>query len=217
MAIRFDEIVGVSRPARDALTTAGFNFLEDLDGIPYRDVLKLHGVGPRGLERLQAALVERGWTMKDAPAVTRRQSSWVEGHTGKNTENMAGAATEASPHDYVASLEGRRHAHGKVLLELFARATGEEPVMWGESMIGYGQLHYTYATGREGDTFKVGFSPRKSKISLYGLPQQSKLMRKLGKHTTGASCVYINKPEDVDLKVLEDLVREGYTHFGRSC
>lgn len=217
MAIRFDEIAGVSRPARDALTTAGYTYLEDLDGIPYEQLCGLHGLGPRSLERLQAALVERGWTMKDPPALKRRQSSWLEGHTGKNSAAMAGAATDASAQEYVDSREGRRHAHGQLLLELFARATGEEPVMWGDSIIGYGKLHYTYATGREDDTFKVGFSPRKAKISLYGLPLQSKLVRKLGKHTTGASCLYINKPEDVDLRVLEDLVREGYAHFDEHC
>lgn len=217
MAIRFDEIAGVGRPLRDALAAAGYTYLEDLDGTDYQEILALHGVGPRGLDRLQIALVERGWTMKGAPAVTQRQSTWVEGHTGKNTDEMAGAATTASPHDFVASLEGRRQAHGQLLLDLFARATGEKPVMWGETMIGYGQLHYTYDTGREGDTFKVGFSPRKAKISLYGLPLDSPLMKKLGKHTTGVSCVYINKPEDVDLKVLEELVAEGYVYFGARC
>ena len=98
------------------------------------------------------------------------------------------------------------------MLEIFGRATGEQPVMWGPSMIGYGEVHYRYATGREVDTFRVGFSPRKAKISLYGLTESAgtQLLTRLGKHTVGASCLYINKPEDIDLAVLEDMVRRAW-------
>ena len=74
-------------------------------------------------------------------------------------------------------------------------------------MIGYGDVHYTSHTGREGDWFQLGFSPRKAKISLYGLEGDEELLAKLGKHTRGAGCVYINKPEDVDLDVLEEMIR----------
>ncbi len=82
--------------------------------------------------------------------------------------------------------------------------------MWGPTMIGYGQVHYKYATGREGDWFKLGFSPRKAKLSLYGLtdsPETKALLPQLGKYTVGASCLYVNKPEDIDLAVLEELIR----------
>lgn len=219
MATRFDEIPGVGRPARDALNQAGYPYLESLDGVDYKELLKLHGVGKRGLERLQAALVERGWRMVGAPKAEKREATWTEGHTGVNTEDYAGGLSDASPADYVSALEtARRVRHGKELLELFGRATGAEPRMWGDSMIGYGELHYEYATGREGDTFKVGFSPRKAAISLYGLPQESPLMKKLGKYKAAVSCVYINKTEDVDLEVLEELVREAWKAApGQGC
>lgn len=77
-------------------------------------------------------------------------------------------------------------------------------------MVGYGEVHYRYATGREGDTFHLGFSPRKSKLSLYGLtshPGAEGQLERLGKHSLGKACLYINKPEDIDAEVLEDMVR----------
>ena len=97
-----------------------------------------------------------------------------------------------------------------MLLKLFNRATGETPVMWGPSMVGYGEVHYTSHTGREGDWFQTGFSPRKANLALYGLqghPRSDELLAALGKHKVGAGCIWINKPEDVDLEILEELVR----------
>ncbi len=87
-------------------------------------------------------------------------------------------------------------------------------------MIGYGEAHYKYATGREGDTFRVGFSPHKAKLSLYGIQESARwdeLSTQLSKHTTGASCVYVNKPEDIDLEVLEVLIRESWEHGPNDC
>ena len=218
MATPFDEVKGVGRPARDALTEAGYPHLESLDRADWNELLALHGVGKRGLERLQAALVEHGWSMTNAPKPEKRNNTWTEGHTGTNTEDMAGGLTDADPVAYIDSLDTpRRVRHGHQLLEMFNRITGETPRMWGPSMIGYGELHYRYATGREGDTFKVGFSPRKAKISLYGLPQDDDAMAQLGKHTAGVSCVYINKPEDVDLEVLETLIRRGWGTTPEGC
>lgn len=82
-------------------------------------------------------------------------------------------------------------------------------------MVGYGgEAHYRYATGREGDTFRVGgFAPRKAKLSLYGLqdaPRWEELSARLGKFTTGASCVYVNKPEDIDLEALAELIADAW-------
>lgn len=219
MATPYAEIPGVGRPARDALTQAGYPHLESLDGADYRELLALHGVGKRGLERLHAALVERGGSMIGAPEPEKREQKWTEGHTSVNTDDYAGGLRDASPTEYVSSLDTpRRVRHGRQLLELFSRATGAEPRMWGESMIGYGELHYQYATGREGDTFKVGFSPRKAAISLYGIPHDNPLMDRLGKHKKAVSCVYINKTEDVDLEVLEELVRQAWeAEPGQGC
>lgn len=220
MSTSFEQIPGVARPARDALTAAGFTDLESLDGVSWSDVLALHGVGKRGLERLQAALQERGLSMADAPAPEESSAEWTRGNTGENAPDLRTAETTVVPADYVDTLEGRRRDHGHLLLEIFTRATGEQPVLWGPSMIGYGQTHYRYATGREGDTFHVGFSPRKAKISLYGLqglPRSEELLACLGKHQTAVSCVYVNKPEDIDLAVLEELVRHAWETDPGGC
>jgi hypothetical protein len=81
--------------------------------------------------------------------------------------------------------------------------------MWGDSIVGFGQYHYKYATGREGDWMKVGFSPRKQNLTLYltyWTPKHEELLKVLGKHKIGKACLYINRLEDVDLEVLSKLV-----------
>lgn len=97
------------------------------------------------------------------------------------------------------------------LLALFEETTGHEPKMWGTSIIGFGSYHYRYASGHEGDAPLVGFSPRKAKISLYfapGDPGRDELLRQLGKHTSGAACVYVNKVADIDLDVLKRMIEQ---------
>lgn len=112
----------------------------------------------------------------------------------------------------------------RALDALFRRVTGEEPAMWGPSIIGYGSYHYTYDSGREGDMCRVGFSPRKAKHSLYLMSQYcdeattklgAELLARLGKYSKGASCLYINKLADVDLAVLEELVRVNWEAMNR--
>lgn len=123
--------------------------------------------------------------------------------------------TDVSPLDFIDSFDTpRRREHGRLLLDIFGEVTGAEPVMWGPSMVGYGALHYKYPTGWEGDMFRVGFSPRKASLSLYGLqgtPGQDELLANLGKYKTGAACVYVNKPEDIDVDVLKHLLTIGWT------
>ena len=83
--------------------------------------------------------------------------------------------------------------------------------MWGPSIVGFGSYHYKYESGREGDMCITGFSPRKQNLTIYILPgfkRYSELMKKLGKYKTGKSCLYINKLEDVDMKVLKELISE---------
>ena len=85
--------------------------------------------------------------------------------------------------------------------------------MWGPSMVGFGSYHYKYATGHEGDALAVGFSPRSANLALYGLtyaPGAAELLQKLGKHKTGAACLYINKLDDVDKNVLARLIDVGH-------
>ena len=94
-----------------------------------------------------------------------------------------------------------------------AEVTGKPPVMWGDSIIGFGSYHYRYATGREGDWMATGVSPRKQSLTVYiqtGFQRHAALMEKLGRHTTGKSCLYIKRLEDVDVDVLRDLVRDSY-------
>lgn len=97
-----------------------------------------------------------------------------------------------------------------VLLEMMKKASGEEPVLWSNSIIGFGIKRYkSPATGREVDWLRIGFAPRKANLSLYvhaGLKEQEATLKKLGKHKTGVGCLYINKLEDVDLKVLKGII-----------
>jgi len=98
-----------------------------------------------------------------------------------------------------------RRADAKVLVKLMQSATGEKPRMWGTSIIGFGNYHYKYESGREGDMPLIGFSPRKAANVLYGLRGSSDSdaqLAKLGKHTTGKGCLYIKKLSDVDQHVL---------------
>jgi hypothetical protein len=91
------------------------------------------------------------------------------------------------------------------------RATGERPKMWGPAIVGYGSYHYVYESGREGDWMAAGFSSRKQALTVYimsGVEQYGALMKRLGKYkTSGKSCLYIKKLEDIDLEVLEELVK----------
>ncbi len=105
-------------------------------------------------------------------------------------------------------------ADAQVLVELLARITGELPVMWGPSMVGFGRYHYVYESGREGDSFRVGFSPRKAQLVVYLMPgylfdDLHELLARLGPHKVGKACLYVKRLSDVDLGVLEELVREG--------
>lgn len=218
MATPYESLPGIPAPARRALTVAGHPDLESLHGTAWSELLELHGVGERSLQRLQAALQERGLSLAGAPAREVREASFTLGHTGKNAADLRTHATDRSPAQYVEELDTpRRVEHGRLLLEIFRRATGEEPVMWGPSMIGYGRMHYRYAAGREGDTFRVGFSPRKAKLTLYGLPQEERFLNRLGRYTTGTSCLYVNKPEDIDLVVLEEMIRAAWAGGAGEC
>ena len=102
-----------------------------------------------------------------------------------------------------------KRADAQALIKLMQSATGGKPRMWGPSVIGFGSCHYTYDSGREGDMPLIGFSPRKPAIVLYLMTASSDcqaLLAKVGKHTTGKSCLYIKKLADVDQKVLQALI-----------
>jgi len=102
------------------------------------------------------------------------------------------------------------------ILELMKQVTGEEPEMWGESIVGFGSYHYKYKSGREGDWFVTGFSPRAQNLTLYimsGFDEYDQLMSRLGKYKTGKSCLYITKIDDVDQEVLKELVNKSVKHM----
>jgi hypothetical protein len=116
---------------------------------------------------------------------------------------------------FLAGVESeQKREDSKTLLDLMGRVTGEKPKLWG-SIVGFGRYHYNYESGHEGETCLVGFSPRKAAFSIYltgnyfpeSKAKAEELLGRLGKHTMGKGCLYVKKLADVDLKVLEDLVR----------
>lgn len=121
--------------------------------------------------------------------------------------------TVANVEDYINSIkEEQKRKDSFVLLEMMKNASGEEPVLWSNSIIGFGNKRYkSPATGREVDWLKMGFAPRKANFSLYltvHVGEYANELQKLGKHKTGVGCLYINKLADVDLKVLEHLIND---------
>lgn len=117
---------------------------------------------------------------------------------------------EVSVDDFLASIESeQQRADSREIAKMMSQATKCEPRMWGTGIIGFGDIHLKYDSGRELDWFIIGFSPRKANISLYvlcGLNSERELLKKLGKHTTGKGCLYIKTLADVDAKVLQQLI-----------
>lgn len=119
--------------------------------------------------------------------------------------------TEASVESFIDSLpDEQKRKDSQTIIKLMEKATKEKPKMWGSSMIGFGKLRYkSPRTGREVDWFKLGFSPRKANFSLHlvlDIKKHADTLKQLGKHKTGVGCLYINKLEDVDIKVLEKMI-----------
>jgi hypothetical protein len=119
---------------------------------------------------------------------------------------------EASVADFLAAIDDdQRRADAMAVAAMMESVTKTTPKMWGASIVGYGSQHYKYATGREGDWFRTGFSPRKGSLTVYinsGFARHPELMAKLGTYTTGVSCLYIKRLADVDQKVLRQLVAQ---------
>jgi uncharacterized protein DUF1801 len=117
---------------------------------------------------------------------------------------------DASVNQFIRSIQDERtRADCFQIIEIMKKVTKAEPKMWGTSIVGFGNYHYKYESGREGDWFITGFSPRKQNLTFYvmgGFQGHPELMEKLGKHTTGKGCLYIKKLADVDTKVLKALV-----------
>ncbi|SLN67005.1 hypothetical protein TRL7639_03841 [Falsiruegeria litorea R37] len=129
---------------------------------------------------------------------------------------MSANKTQPTDADVAAYLAGvlpvSKAADAVRLDQLFREVTGFQPVMWGESIVGYGRYHYRYKSGREGDFLATGFAPRKAALSIYIMPGYADfgdILARLGKHKIGKSCLYVNKLADIDLDVLGELIRAG--------
>ncbi|WP_170606102.1 DUF1801 domain-containing protein [Ruegeria arenilitoris] len=122
-------------------------------------------------------------------------------------------ATDLKIGDFLENVEPEKKAQeARTLDALFRRVSGFSPVIWGSSIVGYGQYHYRYSSGREGDFLATGFSPRKAAHSIYIMPGYNDfnyILSRLGKHKMGKSCLYVNKLSDIDLDVLSELILAG--------
>ena len=134
-------------------------------------------------------------------------------------------ATDVDVGACIAALEPpRRREEAQQLLVLYARITGEPAKMWGPSIIGFGQYHYTYESGRSGTSCRSGFSPRKANHSIYlmcgshdpvAATQQTALLARLGKHKMGKACLYITRLDKIDMSVLEELIGHDLAQINR--
>lgn len=129
----------------------------------------------------------------------------------KNAE-LKTKKTDASVNHFLNAIpDEQTRADCFEIAKIMQQATRSEPKMWGTSIVGFGSYHYKGASGREGDWMLTGFSPRRQNLTLYimaGFDRYGELLKKLGKFSTGKSCLYIKRLADVDKKVLKELVTE---------
>jgi hypothetical protein len=128
------------------------------------------------------------------------------------TAEVKTKVNDASVADFLNSVvDEQKRKDSFEILKIMKQITKEEPKMWGSSIVGFGSYHYKGASGREGDWMQIGFSPRKQNITLYIIPgfeRYQGLMKKLGKFSTGKSCLYVKRLSDVNVDVLKDLIAE---------
>lgn len=136
---------------------------------------------------------------------------------------MAENKTRPNKRSVTAFMNGiedpQRRRDAKKVAAMMRQATGSRAKMWGANIVGYGEYHYKYDSGREGDFMIAGFSPRKQALTLYVIPgfkHFESLMKKLGKHKTGKSCLYIKRLSDVDEKVLQRLIVASVKHMRKN-
>ena len=134
------------------------------------------------------------------------------------TENKT-RRTGNSVREFLATVDNeKRRKDCQVVMQLMREVTGKRAAMWGPGIIGFGSYHYKYDSGREGDMPLTGVSPRKQNLSIYimaGFDRYEGLMKKLGRHKTGKSCLYISNLDDVDLNVLRRLIKESTRDIGK--
>ena len=127
--------------------------------------------------------------------------------------------TSVTLEEFIANVETpERQADAQALDALFRRVTGWNPVMWGPTMVGYGAYTYRYDSGHSGTAMATGFSPRKAELSLYvlmGYEKYGPTMSRLGKHRTGKACLYVRHLQDIDMGVLDELIRIGLADLAK--
>ena len=125
--------------------------------------------------------------------------------------------TDQSAEQFIDSVENEvKRNDSRVLLQMMTEITDRPPVMWGSSLIGFGTYHYKYASGREGDFFITGFSPRKQALTIYIMPgfsEYEQILKKLGKYKLGKSCLYVKKLDDIDRDLLKDLIVQSVAYM----
>ena len=119
--------------------------------------------------------------------------------------------TTAKVSDFLASLASDQRKECQTVAKIMRKATGARAKIWGPSIVGFGRYHYRYASGREGNFFLSGYAPRKGKLTVYvmdGFDNKKRLLKKLGAHKTGKSCLYITRLDDIDLEVLDEIIHQ---------
>jgi Domain of unknown function (DU1801) len=128
--------------------------------------------------------------------------------------------TNADVNGFIESVtDDAQRADAHNLCAMMAQLSGEVPKMWGPSIIGFGRYHYKYDSGREGESLRIGFSPRKGQTVLYlidGYSDRSDALARLGKHKIGKSCLYVKRLSDIDMDVLEEMVVDSLAHMARA-
>ena len=120
-------------------------------------------------------------------------------------------AGERSVSDFLASVEHPvRRADAATIIAIMEQVSGQPPVMWGPSIIGFGRYHYRYDSGHEGDMCRIGFSPRKANLVFYLAGDKEEILERLGKHKRGKGCLYVNKLADVDEAVLREMIADAW-------
>ena len=124
---------------------------------------------------------------------------------------------DKSVEDFIGSVpDEKKQDDCQTLLQLMSKIVGLKGEMWGDSIVGFGSYHYCYASGREGYWFLTGFSPRKQSLTIYIMPgfdRYPELMENIGKHKTGKSCLYVKNLDQIDLDILEKLIRESVDYL----
>lgn len=128
--------------------------------------------------------------------------------------------TDASVETFIGAVDNEsRRRDSESMIDLMRRVTGCEPKLWGSSLVGFGRYHYRYASGREGDFFLTGFSPRKTAFTVYVMPgfeRYAEQLKRLGPHKTGKSCLYLKSLDVVDATILEEIIRDSVRYMRKN-